>query len=199
MAKILLIEAYLGLEHGKNSLLLYAQNQFIQEYQQLHPTDEIIKLDLNQEEKLKTILDTNNITSFWTQKSLDYVNLITSVDKLIISTNMINFTVSPTLRNFLDNILIPDKTFTYDIHGKHSGLLNNQIKAQLIMVQGDKSNAYPFANFDSWLKNVLHFMGIKQIQTLLFSGTNTRKQANLSLEEKFKLKIKEFKRQVSEF
>ena len=67
------------------------------------------------------------------------------------------------------------------------------------MVQGDKSNAYPFANFDTWLKNVLHFMGIKQIQTLLFSGTNTRKQANLSLEEKFKLKIKEFKRQVSEF
>ena len=64
MAKILLIEAYLGLEHGKNSLLLYAQNQFIQEYQQLHPTDEIIKLDLNQEEKLKTFLVAATFNSF---------------------------------------------------------------------------------------------------------------------------------------
>lgn len=199
MAKILLIEAYLGIDQGKNSLLLYAQNQFVAKYQQIHPADQIIKLDLNQEAKLKTILDTSNINQFWNQTSFDYVDLITSVDKIIISTNMINFMISPILRNFLDNILIPDKTFTYDIHGKHSGLLNNQIKAQLIMVQGDHLDAYPFANFDKWLKNVLNFMGIKQIQTLLFTGANTKEQALLTLEQKFKLKYHEFKKQVNEF
>lgn len=64
MAKILLIEAYLGIDQGKNSLLLYAQNQFIKTYQQIHPEDQIIKLDLNQEDKLKTILDTSNINQF---------------------------------------------------------------------------------------------------------------------------------------
>ena len=199
MAKVLVIEAYLGWAENQKSLLLYAQKKFLDAYKQLHPADEIVYLDLNQETKLETVLTTKNINCFWDAKSQHYINLITQTDKIIISTNMINFTISPILRNFFDNILIPEKTFSYDNSGKSCGLLNPQIKAQLILVQGDVFDAYPFANFDGWLKQTLHFMGIEKIQVLLFDGANTKEQAILSLEEKFALKEWQFNQQVKEF
>lgn len=149
MAKVVVIESYLGQGRPDNSLLLYAQAQFLRHYQQLHPDDEIIHLNLNDEAKLTTVLTTRNIAHFWDQHSLAYIDLITQADKLIISTNMINFTVSPTLRTFIDNILVPDKTFTYNRQGQSCGLLRQTLKAQLIMVQGDYQSAFSFAHFDT--------------------------------------------------
>ena len=199
MKKVLVIESYLS--PRETSVSTYAQDQFLNKYQQLHPTDEIIKLDLNQEEKLKTFLVAATFNSFWDQKSQDYIDLINSVDKIIISTNMVNFNISPILKNFLDNILQAGKTFKYkyDGKGKSQGLIKPGIKAQLIMAQGAYVGTYPWGNFDNYLKNTLHFIGIEDVQVLLFDGTKEQDQRDLSIEEKFARKSQEFTKQVSDF
>ena len=199
MKKVLVIESYLS--PRETSVSTYAQDQFLNKYQQLHPTDEIIKLDLNQEEKLKTFLVAATFNSFWDQKSQDYIDLINSVDKIIISTNMVNFNISPILKNFLDNILQAGKTFKYkyDGKGKSQGLIKPGIKAQLIMAQGAYIGTYPWGNFDNYLKNTLHFIGIEDVQILLFDGTKEHDQRDLSIEEKFARKSQEFTKQVSDF
>ena len=199
MKKVLVIESYLS--PRETSVSTYAQDQFLNKYQQLHPTDEIIKLDLNQEEKLKTFLVAATFNSFWDQKSQDYIDLINSVDKIIISTNMVNFNISPILKNFLDNILQAGKTFKYkyDGKGKSQGLVKPGIKAQLIMAQGAYIGTYPWGNFDNYLKNTLHFIGIEDVQILLFDGTKEHDQRDLSIEEKFARKSQEFTKQVSDF
>ena len=199
MKKVLVIESYLS--PRETSVSTYAQDQFLNKYQQLHPTDEIIKLDLNQEEKLKTFLVAATFNSFWDQKSQDYIDLINSVDKIIISTNMVNFNISPILKNFLDNILQAGKTFKYkyDGKGKSQGLIKPGIKAQLIMAQGAYVGTYPWGNFDNYLKNTLHFIGIEDVQVLLFDGTKEQDQRDLSIEEKFARKSQEFIKQVSDF
>ena len=199
MKKVLVIESYLSPREA--SVSTYAQDQFLNKYQQLHPTDEIIKLDLNQEEKLKTFLVAKTFNSFWDQKSQDYIDLINSVDKIVISTNMVNFNISPILKNFLDNILQAGKTFKYkyDGKGKSQGLIKPGIKAQLIMAQGAYVGTYPWGNFDNYLKNTLHFIGIEDVQVLLFDGTKEQDQRDLSIEEKFARKSQEFTKQVSDF
>ena len=199
MKKILLIESYLS--PRETSVSTYAQDQFLTKYQELNPNDEVIKLDLNQEEKLKTFLTASTFTNFWDQKSQDYIDLINSVDKIVISTNMVNFNISPILKNFLDNILQAGKTFKYkyDGKGKSQGLIKPGIKAQLIMAQGAYVGTYPWGNFDNYLKNTLHFIGIEDVQVLLFDGTKEHDQRDLSIEEKFARKSQEFTKQVSDF
>ena len=199
MKKVLVIESYLS--PRETSVSTYAQDQFLTKYQELHPTDEIIKLDLNQEEKLKTFLVATTFNSFWDQKSQDYIDLINSVDKIVISTNMVNFNISPILKNFLDNILQAGKTFKYkyDGKGKSQGLIKPGVKAQLIMAQGAYVGTYPWGNFDNYLKNTLHFIGIEDVQVLLFDGTKEQDQRDLSIEEKFARKSQEFTKQVGDF
>ena len=62
MAKILVIES--SLSHS-NSLSNYATNLFIDKYKELNPNDEFTILDLNKEQKLQTVLSSNNFANFW--------------------------------------------------------------------------------------------------------------------------------------
>lgn len=198
MAKILIIESYLSKE---NSLSVYALEKFIDEYKKMNPNDEFIYLDLNKEEKIHTSLSANNFATFWNEESQKYIDLVSNADKIIVSTGMVNFSISPLLKNFLDNILVANKTFRYkyDGKGKSEGLLNPNIKVQLIMAQGADVGTYPFGLFDEYLELVFKFIGIKSVSTLLFDGTKTPNQINLSLEQKFNLKKEEFNKQVKEF
>lgn len=198
MSKILVIESYLSKEY---SLSEYVTNLFIEKYKDIHPNDEIIRLNLSNEKKLQTVLSANNFDTFWDEESQKYIDLINESDKLIISTGMINFTISPLLKNFFDNVLQANKTFKYKYDGKGEsiGLVDSNKKVQLIMAQGSYKNWYQFSAFDDYLKSVLEFMGLKDIQLLLFDGTKTAEQKDLTIKEKFKLKEKEFIKLVEQF
>lgn len=199
MKKVLVIESYLSPRH--TSVSTYAQDQFVAKYQQIHPEDQIIKLDLNQEQKLQTFLTATTFNDFWDDSSQNYIDLINSVDKIIISTNMVNFNISPILKNFLDNILQAGKTFRYkyDGKGKSEGMVKPGIKAQLIMAQGAYVGTYPWGNFDNYLKHTLHFIGINDVQILLYDGTKEQDQRDLAIEQKFARKADEFTKQVASF
>lgn len=200
MAKVLVIESYLSNEF---SLSEYATSKFIEEYKKRNPNDEIIILDLNNEEKMQTILSKNNFASFWNEDSERYIDLIKSCDKIVISTGMINFSISPLLKNFFDNVLVANKTFKYKYEekGKSVGLLDSNKKVQLIMAQGSFKNWYEFSAFDDYLIHLLKFMGIpkENINVLLFDGTKTNEQKDLSITEKFNLKKDDFVRSVESF
>lgn len=199
MATILVIESYLS--PRSNSVSSYAQDRFIAAYRQLHPEDQFITLDLNQEPKLQTFLTATTFATFWDSESQRYIDLLNRADKLIISTNMVNFNISPILKNFLDNVLVAGKTFRYkyDGKGKSEGLLKPGIKAQLIMAQGASFGTYPWGNFDNYLKHTLGFIGIQDVQVLLLDGTKELPQRDWSLEEKLARKQAEFDAQVKSF
>lgn len=198
MSKILFIQSYLSKDFSVSE---YASEKFIKEYSLNHPNDEIIILDLNKEEKLQTVLSLNNFDNFWNEDSQRYIDLINNSDKIIISTGMINFTISPLLKNFLDNVLVANKTFKYKYEEKNKsiGLVDPNKKVLLIMAQGSYKNWYEFSAFDDYLISVLKFIGLKHISLLLFDGTKTQEQNKLSTEEKFKLKENEFNRLLNEF
>lgn len=198
MNKILVIESYLSKE---NSLAAFATEKFVNEYKKINPNDQIIFLDLNKEEKLQKILTANNFNSFWDSKSEEYIDLFLSCQKIIISTGMINFSISPILKNFFDNILKANRTFKYKYDGKDTseGLANPETKVQLIMAQGSYKDWYKFSAFDDYLISILNFMGIVKINLLLFDGGKTKEQSSLSIEEKFNLKKEEFGKLVKKF
>lgn len=200
MAKILVIESYLS---NKFSISEYATEKFVKEYKNNNPNDEIKILDLNKEKKLENVLSMNNFSTFWDEQSDKYIEMIKESDKIIISTGMVNFTISPLLKNFLDNILLANKTFKYKYDGSNTsvGLIDSNKKVLLIMAQGSYKNWYKFSAFDDYLIDILHFIGIdkKNIQLLLFDGTKTNDQINLNIEEKFNLKIDDFNQILKNF
>lgn len=200
MAKVLVIESYLSNEF---SLSEYATSKFIEEYKKRNPNDEITILDLNNEKKMQTILSKNNFATFWNEESDRYIDLIKSCDKIVISTGMINFFISPLLKNFFDHVLVANKTFKYKYEekGKSVGLVDSNKKVQLIMAQGSFKNWYEFSAFDDYLIHLLKFMGIprENINVLLFDGTKTNEQKDLSINEKFNLKKDDFIRFVETF
>ncbi len=198
MAKVLVIESNLS---DNYSITKHALDAFLVEYKKRNTSDEIEILDLNKEEKLSCILTKNNYDGFWNEVSDRYIDLIKNADKIIISTSMINFTISPLLKNFLDNVLQANKTFKYKYDGKGEsvGLVDSNKKVLLIMSQGSYKDWYKFSAFDDYLIHVLNFIGLSKINLLLFDGTKTKEQRDLSIEEKLKLKEKEFKTIVEEF
>ena len=198
MAKILVIESYLSKEF---SLSEYATRKFVEEYKKENPNDEFIFIDLNKEEKVQTVLSQNNFSTFWNEDSQRYIDLINECDKIIISTGMINFTISPLLKNFFDNVLQANKTFKYkyDKKGESIGLVDSSKKVQLIMAQGSYKDWYKFSAFDDYLISMLKFMGITNIQLLLFDGTKTHDQKDLTVEQKFKLKEGDFNKLIKSF
>ena len=198
MAKVLVIESYLSKEY---SLSEHAANLFIKEYKKLNPNDTVTVLDLNKEKKLQEVISLNNFKTFYDENSQRYIDLINEHDKIVISTGMINFTISPLLKNFFDNVLQANKTFKYkyDGLGTSVGLVDPNKKVQLIMAQGSYKDWYKFSAFDDYLISILEFMGIKNIQLLLFDGTKSPDQINLSIEEKFNLKRDEFNKLVKQF
>lgn len=200
MKKVLIIESHLS--KNENSLTHLTQQKFLEKYQSFHPEDQLIFLDLNEEMKDEVVLNANNMSSFWDDKTDKYINLINDVDKIVISTSMVNFSISPTLKQFLDKILVAGKTFRYkytDGHNKSEGLVKPGKKVQLIMAQGASIGVYPFANFDTYLKGVLNFIGIKDVSVLLLDGTKEYSQEKLTNEEKIKLKEREFSQLVDKF
>lgn len=196
--KILVIESNLS-ETG--SLSFYATCRFIEEYKKLHPNDEFEILNLNNETKLQTCLTSKNFSSYWNNESQKYIDLLNSADKIIINSPMINFTISPILKNFLDNVLQAGKTFKYkyDKKGSAQGLINSSKKILLILAQGSYKKWYKFSAFDDYLVSIIRFMGIENISTLLYDGTKTPKQKDLSVEDKFNLKIKKFYKILEKF
>ncbi len=182
MKKILVIQSSIS---PQNSITNKAVDVFLQNYKIINPNDQVDILNLNTNEDILKPLTSENLTNFFDDKSDILIEQLKSADKIIISAGMVNFNIPTSLKSYFDNVLQANKTFQYKYkgNGESVGLLNPDVKVQLILSQGAFLGWYPFALFDKYLEGLLNFIGLKNINTIIYDGTRTNDKSTLSSEE----------------
>jgi len=92
-------------------------------------------------------------------------------DTIVIAASMINFGIPSTLKAWVDHVIRPDRTFRYTEHGSQ-GLLRGR-RAVLVLSRGGIYSAGPLRAYEhdeSYLRSVLGFIGITDVQTILLEG-----------------------------
>ncbi len=187
MSKVLYVTA--NPKPVEKSFGLTVGNVFLNEYKNCNPQDEIIHLDvyamniqlvdkdvLNTWEKLPKGVRFADLSEIEKKKLLEInaaTELFLSADKYIFVSPLWNLGVPPMLKAYIDNVVIVGKTFKYTANGP-VGLLKNK-KAMHIQSCGGIYSQGPAADYEGgnrYLKTILGFMGVADIQTLFVEGTN---------------------------
>lgn len=130
-------------------------------YPPAFPTDEFIKANYtapqNRTPEMESILANSD----------KLIDEILWADKIIIASPMYNFTISATLKAYIDNIVRIGRTFYIDKNGEMKGLLNDK-KLLVITSRGamsyKKGKNLEHLDFqDNYLKMVFSFMGISDV------------------------------------
>lgn len=176
-------------------------NRFVKYYKEFHPNDEIIDLDLNTLPMASITITQDKFDNFFNQEdSGKYIDQLKSVQKVIHTTPMTNFNVTSMSKNYLDHILVANKTFSYkyDKKGEAFGLLGLEqkdideaaktipdifkrrkfleskrkpVKVQILGTQGAVYGWYPWGNHVAYLEGTWDFMGAKIAKSILVAGT----------------------------
>lgn len=196
MAKILYITA--NPKSVEESFSLRVGQAFLEKYKEIRPEDEIVELDLYQTEI--PYID-EEVFSGWgklakgedltpaEKKKVERINELTeqfvSADKYVFVTPMWNFLFPPKLKAYIDTICIAGKTFKYTDNGP-VGLLQGK-KAVHIQARGGIYSEGPAQQFefgDRYLRAVLQFIGITEVESVIAEGmAATPEQAESILEK----------------
>ena len=185
MKKVLYIYVSPLMKNAKGSTCSEALSLFKSEYEKLNPDHESIVLNLNKDEVGNKNLTAENFNEFFNDGLSDkHINLLKSVDKVAIGSPMTNFNYPAVLKNYLDRILVANKTFKYKYDGKgeSEGLLKN-LKVQLLMSQGASLGWYPFASHVDALVGTWNFAGAKVTKPILIDGTKIPENINKTSKE----------------
>jgi FMN-dependent NADH-azoreductase len=99
------------------------------------------------------------------------VSELFAADVIVIASAMINFGISSTLKTYIDNVLRAGATFRYTANGPE-GLVKGK-KAYIVRASGGVYSEGPMkaADFqDTYLKHVLGFIGITDVETIHIEG-----------------------------
>ncbi len=94
-----------------------------------------------------------------------------AADTLVIATGLINFGIYSTLKSWIDNVARAGQTFTYTAEGP-KGLATGK-KVYIVMSSGGVYSEGPAAAMDHavpYLKTVLGFMGMKDVEVIYVEG-----------------------------
>lgn len=171
----------------EESFSLSVGEEFIKAYGENNPNDEIVRLDIYRIDI--PFIDTD-VFSGWgklqqgtafeqlsddEKEKVSSINQLTdqfiSGDKYIFATPLWNFSIPPKMKAYIDNIAIAGKTFKYTAEGP-VGLLGNK-KALHIQARGGVYSEGPAKEWefgDRYLRAVLAFMGVTDIETLAVEG-----------------------------
>lgn len=192
------------------SFSLSVAKEFLNAYRQENPHDEVIELDLY---KIDIPYIDTDVFNGWgklqqgsafdelstdEKAKVSRINELTdqfiSADKYVFVTPMWNFSFPPLMKAYIDTICIAGKTFKYTPQGS-VGLLTNK-KAVHIQARGGVYSESPAQNFefgDRYLRAVLNFIGITDIQSIIVEG-----MAQMPNEaENIKAKAIEYAREVA--
>ncbi|MCK8058040.1 MULTISPECIES: FMN-dependent NADH-azoreductase [unclassified Fusibacter] len=211
MKKVLFIKA--NPKASAHSFSLDASENFIKTYQEINPTDEVVELDLykldipfidedvfNGWGKLGEGVDFSDLTD-QEQYKVGTINQFTEqfmgADKYVFATPLWNFSLPPKMKVYIDTLMVAGKTFKYTAEGP-VGLLNNK-KALHVHASGgiySEGPAKAMEHGDSYLKTVLGFMGVMDIESVLLEGTNMATDGGASIKtdaaEKLEQLVKSF-------
>lgn len=176
-------------------------DRFLKYYKEVNPNDEIIEMDLNDVRMAQITLNRSNLKTFFNEKDSDpYINQLKEVNKIIFSCPMTNFGVCATVKNYLDHVLVANKTFSYKYskRGDAIGLLPH-LKVQLLTSQGAPLGWYNWGNHTSNLKGIFEFMGAYVTEPIVVDGTKIPENANKTPNERIDEFDKIIKKSAIEF
>ena len=160
--------------------------KFLSYYIKKNKEDEITVLNLNDTNMAHTILNSHNFGPkfFNKEDSEDLINNLRQFDKLIFSTPMTNFNISTIAKNYLDHILVADKTFSYKYSkkGRAIGLLTH-LRVQILTTQGAPMGWYKWGNLGKYLYGTWKFMGCDVLKPLTIGGTKIPFARTISIKE----------------
>lgn len=171
MAKLLVIKS--SMIDKQVSVSEELTNRFVKYYKEANPNDEVIEIDLNEIPMAQKSLNRNNMKDFFNAEDSNfYIEQLKSAHKVIFSCPMTNFNICATAKNYLDHVLVANKTFSYKYSKKGDAIgLLNHLNVQLLTTQGAPLGWYPWGNHTENLKGTFEFMGAKVVKPILVDGT----------------------------
>lgn len=204
MKKVLFITA--NPKSESQSFSLEAGRKFIETYKRNNPDHEVKELDLYQMEI--PFID-EDVLDAWgrlgsgeafdelPEAAKEKVAAINGFndefvqsDKYIFVTPLWNFSLPPKMKLYIDTLMITGKTFKYTESGP-VGLLEGK-KALHVHASGGIYSEGPAKIMDfgnSYLKAVLGFMGVTDVQEVLLEGTNMVTDGGAQIREEALVKI----------
>ncbi|MDK0571021.1 FMN-dependent NADH-azoreductase [Clostridium perfringens] len=194
MSKVLYIKA--NIKNEGESRTFKVSDSFVEEYKKNNPEDEIITLDLYKENI--DFLRADDLGKLFGPKDeesknnsiLKYAYQFADSDKYIIAAPMWNLSFPAILKAYIDYVSVSGITFKYTAEGS-VGLLNNK-KAVHIVSRGGGYDNSPYEMGDRYLRTILGFFGIKDIETIAIDnldvmGVNVEKKVEEGIEKAISL------------
>ena len=189
MSKVLYIKA--NIKNEGESRTFKVSDSFVEEYKKNNPEDEIITLDLYKENI--DFLRADDLGKLFGPKDeesknnsiLKYAYQFADADKYIIAAPMWNLSFPAILKAYIDYVSVSGITFKYTAEGA-VGLLNNK-KAVHIVSRGGAYDNSPYEMGDRYLRTILGFFGIKDIETIAIDNLDV---IGVNVEEKVEEGIK---------
>ncbi|MCZ8215328.1 MAG: NAD(P)H-dependent oxidoreductase [Cyclobacteriaceae bacterium] len=151
-------------------------DHFVSHWRKKHVNGRIIARDL----QVSPVphLSQSTVQAFFSGKSTSdelalsdlLIEEITISDELLITCPMYNFQIPSSLKAYFDHVVRVNKTFQHR-NGDYVGMLKNKKCYLLTAMGGRKSNVNREEDFESYLRNILGFIGIDD--TLLYSMDGT--------------------------
>ncbi|WP_255993493.1 NAD(P)H-dependent oxidoreductase [Clostridium perfringens] len=189
MSKVLYIKA--NIKNEGESRTFKVSDSFVEEYKRNNPEDEIITLDLYKENiDFLRVDDLGKLFGPKDEESkndsiLKYAYEFADADKYIIAAPMWNLSFPAILKVYIDYVSVSGITFKYTAEGP-VGLLNNK-KAVHIVSRGGAYDNSPYEMGDRYLRTILGFFGIKDIETIAIDNLDV---IGVNVEEKVEEGIK---------
>ncbi|EJT6500871.1 FMN-dependent NADH-azoreductase [Clostridium perfringens] len=194
MSKVLYIKA--NIKNEGESRTFKVADSFVEEYKKNNPEDEIITLDLYKENI--DFLRADDLGKLFGPKDeesknnsiLKYAYQFADADKYIIAAPMWNLSFPAILKAYIDYVSVSGITFKYTAEGP-VGLLNNK-KAVHIVSRGGGYDNSPYEMGDRYLRTILGFFGIKDIETIAIDnldvmGVNVKEKVEEGIEKAISL------------
>lgn len=183
MSKVLYVKA--NIKNEGESRTFKVSDSFVEEYKKNNPEDEIITLDLYKENI--DFLRADDLGKLFGPKDeesknnsiLKYAYQFADADKYIIAAPMWNLSFPAILKAYIDYVSVSGITFKYTAEGP-VGLLNNK-KAVHIVSRGGGYDNSPYEMGDRYLRTILGFFGIKDIETIAIDNLDVM---GVNVEEK---------------
>lgn len=200
ITKVLVIKSSMTENSPMGSYSSALNDKFMEYYRKENPLDKIIELNLNHEKDLIS-LNSENFSEFFTDGVSDkYINQLKDVNKVVVSSPMTNFNYTAVLKNYLDRILVANKTFSYKYSKKGDavGLLDH-LQVQILTTQGAPLGWYLWGDHTKNLEGTFEFVGAKVHPSIVMDGLKTSTYSSLKPSEAVELFDNEIKTAAKNF